>query len=141
MSNQQLINSISKSQRKAFTKQNQNSSKYEKCRAMRPLILKILRRYDEMEADIEWSIFLQMVYKKISENFIPNLTQIIDEHPSGYPGYDSEIKYLQKFQKNLLDLKKRAENSTIQYYNFLPGYKIPLDIRNHIIGFISPLYM
>ena len=108
MSNQQLINSISKSQRKAFTKQNQNSSKYEKCRAMRPLILKILRRYDEMEADIEWSIFLQMVYKKISENFIPNLTQIIDEHPSGYPGYDSEIRYLQKFQKKLIRFEKKS---------------------------------
>tara|TARA_Y200000002_G_scaffold182699_1_gene150770 strand:- start:34563 stop:35033 length:471 start_codon:yes stop_codon:yes gene_type:complete len=50
----------------------------------------------------------------------------------------SEFLYLYKFKKNLLKLKKKCEDLFIQQYKCLPGALLPLDVRNHIISFISP---
>jgi hypothetical protein len=137
---------------------------FDKCRATRPFILKILRHFDDLEGDIQWSEFLRIAYFKVTKEFKPELDAKISEleELSHYPttsvpttnpamavhwGWHDEIRgvsiiqyksdYLKKFRKNLLKLKKKCEDSSIDYYNYLPGYKLPLDVRRHIIGFIS----
>jgi hypothetical protein len=111
-------------------------STYDKCRATRPFILTILRNYDDLEGDIEWSVFLRVAYTKATSDFLPVLDVRISEL-DGLGSSQREGNYLKKFRKNLLKLKKKCEDSSIDYYNYLPGNKLPLDVRTHIIGFIS----
>ena len=117
---------------------------YDRCRASRPFFLNVLRHYDDLEGDVKWSQFLRVAYFKVTKEFIPELdTEISKLKELSYPlNPNAEFvrcnsAYLKKFRKNLLKLKKKCEDSSIGYYNYLPGYKLPLDVRSHIIGFIS----
>ena len=121
---------------------------YEKCRATRPFILTILRHFDDLEGDMKWSKFLRVAYTKATIDFLPELDAEISEleelsriwynETGGVEQWvPNQTNYLKKFRKNLLKLKKKCEDSSIDYYNYLPGYKLPLDVRTHIIGFIS----
>jgi hypothetical protein len=31
-----------------------------------------------------------------------------------------------------------CEDSSLEYYNYLPGEKLPSEVRSHIVSFISP---
>jgi hypothetical protein len=110
---------------------------YERCKAMRPLILKLLRLFHAIEKDILWGIFIQGVYKKITMDFLPVLKKKLANN-SSYPEIHN-IVYLKKFEKNLLKLKKKCEDASLKYYNYLPGEKLPLEVRSHIVSFISPI--
>ena len=121
---------------------------FDKCRATRPFILNILRHFDDLEGDIKWSEFLRVAYTKATRDFLPVLDAEISElEELSRIWYEeagrveqwvpNQTNYLKKFRKNLLKLKKKCEDSSIDYYNYLPGYKLPLDVRRHIIGFIS----
>ena len=72
-----------------------------------------------------------------------SITEIerFEKYASWSSDYQYQANYLKKFQKNLKKVKKLCENSSISYYNFLPGYKVPLEIRSHIVSFISPVHM
>ena len=119
---------------------------YERCKALRPFILKLLRLFHVIEKDILWGIFIQIVYKKITMDFLPVLKKKLGNYRhhqllhkfSSYPK-NHNILYLRKFEKNLLKLKKKCEDSSLKYYNYLPGEKLPLEVRSHIVSFISPI--
>tara|TARA_B100000795_G_scaffold195426_1_gene149594 strand:+ start:1285 stop:1752 length:468 start_codon:yes stop_codon:yes gene_type:complete len=121
---------------------------YGKCRAVRPLILKILKKFNNLEEKIQWSGFIRVVYNKLIKDFLPvvdkEILELEDAASKGiilhtYWNGEKYIQenYLKKFKKNLLKLKKRCEDYTINYYNYLPGNKLPLDVRSNIISFIS----
>ena len=105
-------------------------SQSEKCRAMRPYILKLLRLFDDLEKDFSWNELIQVAYIKITMEFLPEIV-----HCKQQGGY------IKKFEKNLRKFKKICEDTTIHYYNYLPGNKLPLDVRSKIISFISPVPM
>ena len=108
---------------------------------VRPFILKILRHYDNLEMNAVWCKFLQVSYIKASKEFIPVLNKRIfslKDLMTSTKKRNNEMKYLLMFKNNLLRLKKKCEDSTINYFNYLPGKKIPLEIRSHIVSFISP---
>jgi hypothetical protein len=121
---------------------------YGKCRAVRPLILKILKYFNNLEGEIACSDFILVVYNKLIKDFLP----VVDKEILKLENYAAvgiilhtywngkkyiQENYLKKFKKNLLKLKKRCEDYTINYYNYLPGNKLPLDVRSNIISFIS----
>ena len=146
---QHLTETMKKSLDKSQKATNGNQSMYDKCRAIRPFILNILRHFDDLEGDIKWSEFLRVAYTKATRDFLPALDAEISELEelsqiwycetgTVEQWVPQQTNYLKKFRKNLLKLKKKCEDSSIGYYNYLPGYKLPLEIRRHIIGFISP---
>mgnify|MGYP006089565011 CR=1 FL=1 len=121
-------------------------SVYEKCRGTRPYILKVLRLYDNLEKEIAWSDFIRVLYVKSIKDFIPVLNKEIPRYKRSikwYGGKNNKLRlnYLINFKNNLLNIKKKCENSTIMYYNYLPGNKLPLEVRSKIISFISPVPM
>ena len=122
------LESIQKSNNK-LKKNILGKSKSEKCRAMRPFILKLLRLFDDLEKDFAWNELIQVAYIKITMEFLP---EVVDW---------GQNDYIKKFEKNLRKFKKICEDTTIGYYNYLPGNKLPLDVRSKIISFISPVPM
>lgn len=134
------IETISKSQNKSIEMETKCKTTYDKCRATRPFILNILRYFDDMECDIRWSNFLRVANNKTTKEFLPVLNSEIALLENLVPfskKYQIQSNYIKKFRKNILKLKKKCEQSTIHYYNYLPGNILPLDIRSHIISFIS----
>lgn len=115
---------------------------YQKCRSTRPFILNILRIFNDLEKEFAWSAFIQVLYVKSTKDFLPALDKeiikiafaLLNTHNN-----ENILSYLNKFKKNLLKIKKKCEDSTIMYYNYLPGNKLPLEIRTKIISFISPV--
>jgi len=130
---------------KSYSNMNKKSasSVYEKCSIVRPYILKILRLYSDLEKEMIWCEFIQVLYVKSIKGFLPVLNEEINRYKSfkwyGGGNKKHDLNYLIKFKKNLLKIKKKCENSTIDYYNYLPGNKLPLDVRSKIISFISPV--
>tara|TARA_B100000795_G_scaffold257332_1_gene230482 strand:+ start:73 stop:606 length:534 start_codon:yes stop_codon:yes gene_type:complete len=137
--------SILKSSKKTFQtlQNNQSHTTYWKCRAARPLILKILRHFHDLEKEFAWNELLQVTYMKATKEFLPILDNVINKSDmylkpyTTYRRWVDEVKYLNIFKKNLLKIKKKSEDTTIAYYNYLPGSKLPLDIRTKIVSFIS----
>jgi len=103
------------------------------------MILKILRHFHFLDKNILFTTFLQTTYKKVSE-LIPQMNdymkflQSCQSKPSF--AFPTQIKYLRLFINNLVSLQKKCINSTMSSFNKLPG-NIPLEIRNHIVGFIA----
>ena len=133
---------------KSYSKMNKKSAStvYEKCSIIRPYILKILRFYSDLEKEMIWCEFIQVLYIKSIKGFLPVLNEEINRYERSikwYGGKNNKLRlnYLIKFKKNLLKIKKNCENSTIDYYNYLPGNKLPLEVRSKIISFISPVPM
>ena len=122
------LESIQKSNNK-LKKMILGKSKSKKCRAVRPFILKLLRLFDDLEKDFAWNELIQVAYIKITMEFLP---EVVDW---------GQNDYIKKFEKNLRKFKKICEDTTIGYYNYLPGNKLPLDVRSKIISFISPVPM
>tara|TARA_B110001450_G_C17457630_1_gene414770 strand:+ start:28 stop:468 length:441 start_codon:yes stop_codon:yes gene_type:complete len=141
--NDLLLKSILKSQKKAnkILHSSQVFITHKMSRALRPFILNILRNFTNLEKDIQFCQFMQSIYITTTKKYIPILNvEIID-----YDMYSKchggvfivHTKYIRKLIKNLLNLRKKCEDSTIAYYNYLPGNKLPLEIRRKIISYIS----
>lgn len=126
------LESIKKSNNKLKKMMLGKSTTPEKCRAMRPYILKLLRLFDDMEKDFAWNELIQVAYIKITIEFLP---EVVDWKRK------QQNDYIKKFKNNLMKFKKICEDTTIGYYNYLPGNKLPLDVRSKIISFISPVPM
>lgn len=99
------------------------------------MILKILRHFHFLDKNILFTTFLQTTYKKVSE-LIPQMNDYMKFLAVNDTDDLEKIKYLRLFINNLVSLQKKCINSTMSSFNKLPG-NIPLEIRNHIVGFIA----
>jgi len=142
----EMFQSLQKSHEKADHILNKTSIKtvYKNSRAIRPLMLKVIKFYPCLKNSHKYTEYLQITYNKCNDWIRRIDSEIISlESRSsdllfvlGRP-FVYQANYLKKFLKNLKNLKKLCEESSISYYNSLPGNKIPLDVRSHIVGFIS----
>ena len=131
---------------------------HEKSKCLRPSFLNILRNFEELGEDYDWCIFMHTLYTKIIIEFLPALIKEINDyvHLDRMNSLEDELifnqdiwtlswrlelecRYMKKFRNNILSFKKKCEDLTIEYYYYLPGNKLPLDIRSHIVSFISPI--
>jgi hypothetical protein len=103
---------------------------YERVKAIRPLILKLIRLYHKIEHEWGYSTMWIATYEKICE-MIKILRERVSEDFT-----IKECNYINKFIKNIKKLKKMCENTTIIYYSMLPD-NIPIDVRTHCLQFIS----
>jgi len=112
---------------------------FKNSRAIRPLILKVIRFYPDLKNTPKYTEYLQVSYNKCNDWIVKIDPEIerLEKAASWSSKYQYQADYLKKFLKNLKNLKKLCEDSSISYYNSLPGYKVPLEIRTHIISFIS----
>jgi len=99
------------------------------------MILKILRHFHVLNKKIQFTIFLQTTYKKVSE-LIPQVNEYMNFLTINDTDDLKQLKYLGLFINNLVSFQKKCINDTMGNFNKLPG-NIPLEIRNHIVGFIA----
>ena len=120
-------------------------------KAVRPFILKILKNFTCLSNSC--CELIQVLYIKSIKEMIPDLNKGTIAYEISIAAANStnnvcrsnrlviELKYINKFINNLLKFKKKCEDKTISYYNYLPGNTLPLDIRSKIISFISSVPM
>jgi len=139
----EMLQSLTKSHKKADHMLIKASDRYpnvfKNACAVRPLILKVLRFYPDLKKTPKYTEYLQVTYNKCKDWIVKIGPEIerLESAAAWSPVYQHQAEYLKKFQKNLKKIKKLCEESSISYYNSLPGYKVPLEIRGHIVGFIS----
>jgi len=134
------------------SKANQDWRCYTYSKAARPFILKILKNFTCLSNSC--CELIQVLYIKSIEEIIPNLNKatfkyelsiaaanIITKNVRRSNRLVIELKYINKYRNNLLKFKKKCEDKTISYYNYLPGNTLSLDIRSKIISFISSVPM
>lgn len=128
---QEYVSSIKKSQKKMNKMLANSRNLYEKIKAVRPYFLKIIRIYEVLKHDLEWSEFFQVAYKK-SCLLLKQIKELegVDELKV------KEENYINSFKKNLKKMKKICEDTTISYYTLLPD-RMPIDVRTHCVRFIS----
>ena len=128
---QEYISSFKKSQKKMNIMLANSTNLYEKIKAMRPFFLKVIRIYDVLKHDLEWSEFFPVAYKK-SSHLLKQINELegIDELKV------KEENYINSFKKNLKKMKKMCEDTSISYYTLLPD-RMPIDVRRHCVQFIS----
>jgi len=114
----------------ANTNPNKNNM-YEKTKALRPLLLNIIRNYDLIKHDWAYTKYLQVIYKK-SVKWLKD----IDEELASSEWKIKEENYIKSFKKNLYKIKKMCEDTSITYYSLLPD-RIPIDVRTNCVQFIS----
>ena len=138
-----MLQSLNKSQVKTERMLILASTKYpnvfENSRAVRPLILKILRFYPYLKNEAEYTQYLKATYIN-AKKMLPLIdTEIlsIEAHAHWGPQYQYQANYLKKFQKNLQKIKKLCQDTSILYYTMLPD-NIPIDVRTYCVNFISP---
>jgi len=126
---------------KKFEKR-KGKSCYKDSKLIRPILLNVLRHYDTIQDTFKWNNFLKVCYLKCLD-FINPITRVISKL-EGYndkikhaKNYNIELNYIKKIKKNCEKIKKKCENTSLSYYNLLPGNKLPLDIRSVIVSFIS----
>ena len=107
---------------------------YGKVRAVRPLVLKILRLYNDLKNEHEYSQYLQAAYDKAKEMMETVDAEIDVLEAASAPAHQGE--YLKKFKKNLEKIRKLCQDSSIQYYAMLPD-NMPIDVRTYCVKFIS----
>ena len=117
---------------------NANDDTYEKACAVRPLFLKILRFYNDFKNEHEYTQYLQTAYNKAKEMLvdIDIKIQTLESASAWAQVYQYQTTYLKKFKKNLKNIKKLCEDTSITYYTMFPD-NIPIDIRTHCVQFIS----
>ena len=128
---QEFISSVKKSQKKMNIMLANSTNLYGKIKAVRPLFLKIIRIYDDLKHDLEWSEFFQVAYKKSS-----HLLKQIKELEGVSELKVKEENYINSFKKNLKKIKKMCEDTTVSYYSLLPD-RMPIDVRTYCVQFIS----
>lgn len=133
--NKKIVKSLKKYEK------NKGKSCYKDSKLIRPILLNVLRHYDTIQDTFKYNTFLKVCYLKCLE-FIPSMARCILKM-EGYDNieyginYNIELNYLKIIRKNLEKIKKKCEKTSLSYYNLLPGDKLPLDIRNIIVSFIS----
>ena len=134
-----MLQSLTKSHKKTERDIIDDATIYENSRAVRPLILKVLRFYPQLMKSSLYNCYIQSTYNKSNEMIgkIGPEIERLEKYASWSSDYQYQANYLKKFRKNLKKVKKLCEETSISYYNFLPGYKVPLEIRGHIVSFIS----
>lgn len=134
-----MLQSLTKSHKKTERDMIDSETIYENSRAVRPLILKVLRFYPHLMESSLYNCYIQSTYNKSNEMIgkIGPEIERLEKYASWSSDYQYQANYLKKFRKNLKKVKKLCEETSISYYNFLPGYKVPLEIRGHIVSFIS----
>jgi len=148
---EEMLQSLQKSHEKTNHMITNSSIKtvYKNSRAIRPLMLKVIKFYPYLKNTAKYTEYLQVTYNKCNDWIERIDSEIISlESPRSEhciivrsSPFIYRANYLKKFLKNLKNLKKLCEESSISYYNSLPGNKIPLEIRSHIVSFISPVNM
>jgi|TARA_B110000037_G_scaffold218017_1_gene280220 hypothetical protein len=128
---QAYISSLIKSQKKMNIMLANSRGIYDKIKAVRPYFLKVIRLYDVLEHNFEWSEFLQVAYKKSCL-----MLKQIEEQEKGVDLKVKEVNYINSFKKNLKNVKKMCEDTSITYYSLLPD-RMPIDVRTHCVQFIS----
>ena len=125
------IDSIKKSQKKTELMLKNANGLYERIKALRPLILKIIRFYEHYKHDSGLTEFWRMAYTKSCEwsKEIDRLRLLVELKVK-------EKKYIKSFKKNLKKIKKMCEDTSITYYSLLPD-NMPIDVRTHCVQFIS----
>jgi hypothetical protein len=105
---EEYVSSIKKSQRKTDIMLANSRSLYEKVKSVRPLFLKVIRMYDDLKHDLEWSEFWQVAYKKSCE-----MLEDIKEKERTVFLKVKEENYIKSFKKNLNKMKKMYEDTSI----------------------------
>jgi len=128
---QELISGIKKCQRKANINMANATGIFEKTKALRPLMLRVIRSYDNIKHDPEWTDFIQVAYRKscLWDEEIDRLCLSIELKVK-------EENYIKSFKKNLKKIKKMCRDTSVSYYSLLPD-NIPIDVRSHCVQFIS----
>ena len=107
----------------------QTSGLYSRSKQFRPLILQILRQFEFMDSCVQWTQFLQATFRKSNEQ----LALLYEKMK--FMTVD-EKQYLIMLVNNLQSFRKKCMDSTVYNFSKLPGH-IPLEIKNHIVGFIA----
>ena len=127
----ECISSIKKSQRKTNMMIVNATSIFEKIKAVRPMMLKIIRFYDNLKHDPEWTEFMRVTYTKSCawDEEVDTLCLLAELTVK-------EENYIKLFKKNLKKIKKMCQDTSVSYYSLLPD-NIPIDVRSYCIQFIS----
>ena len=125
---QSIKNSWSKTEKNIIN----TNTMYKKTKAIRPLLLNIIRHYDVIKHEWAYARFFQVLYKKS----VKWANDIDEEFLSKHARTTSETNYIKSFKKNLTKIKKICEDTSITYYLMLPD-RFNNDIRTHCIQFIS----
>jgi len=128
---QECISSIKKSQRKSNIMLANANGIIEKIKAVRPIMLKVIRFYDNLKHDPEWTEFMQVAYTKSCawDKEVDTLCLLAELTVK-------EENYIKLFKKNLKKIKKMCRDTSVSYYSLLPD-NIPIDVRSYCIQFIS----
>ena len=100
---QEYISLIKKSQKKMNKMLAESRNLHDKIKAVRPYFLKVIRMYDVLKHDFEWSEFFHVAYKKSCE-----FLKEIKEQERIAELKVKEEKYINSFKKNLKKMKKNA---------------------------------
>ena len=119
--------------------QGANDDIYIKALAVRPFILKTIRSYENFEYKYEYIEHLQVTYNKAKKMLvdIDIEIKIIESEYVWDQVYQYKTTYLKKFKKNLKNIKKLCEDTSIILYTLFPN-KIPFDVRTLCVQEISP---
>jgi len=128
---QERFDSLKKSQKKTGQLLESAHTLYEKVKAVRPLFLKIINVYDDIKHDWEYAEFCRIMYKKSCQ-----LLQVVEDRNRTEELTVKEQNYVNKYKKNLKNIIKMCEDTSVSYYSLLPDI-IPLDVRGHCVQFIS----
>ena len=115
-----------------------NGDVYKGSRAIRPLILNLIRCYNDLKDNPKTTEYLQMAYNKAGQ-FLPIVTAEIDaiEATTEASMHQYKVDYLKKFKKNLDKIKKLCRDTSITYYSMMPD-NMPIDVRTYCVKFIAP---
>tara|TARA_B110000967_G_C18335201_1_gene293983 strand:- start:194 stop:460 length:267 start_codon:yes stop_codon:yes gene_type:complete len=82
-----------------------------------------------MDLCIHWTQFLQATFRKSNEQLalLYEKMEFVDA---------DEKQYLTMLINNLQSFRQKCIDSTVYNFSKLPGH-IPLEIKNHIVGFIA----
>jgi hypothetical protein len=127
-----------------------SSGMYERCMAIRPLMLKVIRMYSQLKGDAKYTVYLRACYRK-ARVMIPVL-EVEMEELDGYREsvrsvseqvwgeVTQEREYMRKFTNNLKKIVGMCRETSVSYYTMLPDI-MPVDIRTHCVKFIAPADM
>jgi len=107
----------------------QTNGLYSRSKLFRPLILQLLRQFEFMDSGTHWTQFLQATFRKSNEQLVVLYKEM------KFMTMD-EKQYLTLLINNLQSFRQKCIDSTVYNFSKLPGH-IPLEIKNHIVGFIA----
>lgn len=128
---QECISGIKKSQHKSNIMLAKATGLYERIKAVRPQILKIIKFYDILKHKPEFTEFWRVAYIKSC-----TWDKEVDILCLSTELKVKEKNYIKLFKKNLKKIKKMCQDTSVSYYSLLPD-NMPIDVRTHCVQFIS----